>query len=65
MFGHELHNPVDLAFGALLEPDLPETPRMEYLREVQEHLWEVHKFAWQDQANAGGHQKHAYDMHCQ
>ena len=53
MFGRELRTPVDLAFGAPPDTDLPRIPGFEYLRDIQQRLAEAHEFARQRQEQAG------------
>ena len=57
--------PVDLAFGAPPDTDLPRIPGFEYLRDIQQCLAEAHEFARQRQELAGARQKREYDLCCQ
>ncbi|KAF7641126.1 hypothetical protein LDENG_00292860 [Lucifuga dentata] len=47
MFGRELHTSVDLVFGTPPGTDLPTEPGLEYLRDLQLRLSEVHDLARQ------------------
>jgi hypothetical protein len=65
MFGRELRTPLDIAFGAPPDTDLPKIPGFEYMRDIQQYLAEAHEFARQRQQQAGARQKRGYDLHCQ
>lgn len=54
-----------LVFGAPPGTNSPIKPGLEYLRDLQLHLSEVHNFARQCQVEAGVKQKWVYDYRCQ
>ncbi|KAJ8333917.1 hypothetical protein SKAU_G00412360 [Synaphobranchus kaupii] len=64
MFGRELRTPVDLVFGAPLEPEEPSRTREEYYHRLRTRLLVAHDFARKAQASAGVKQKRWYDTRC-